>query len=249
MIKRTVQQTVLAVFLLVFVLTCKSAVYINVKKQTMTEDKLGESSTVRRTGREYDLHKNIKTTYFYIGEKNRKKSRVHSNGSSAWMSHWDNAYGGYDPPEGLEGFFPKNFTARENPFYVALPYNDITPRGHKGNIYDVIPWAEEMKNSKNGEFVSYCKNRWVKITYKDRVCYAQWEDVGPFETDDWMYVFGTARPKNKRNGGVGLDISPASFKYLGMTDNDYTDWKFVDFIDVPDGPWLRVISISNPTWN
>ncbi len=196
----------------------------------------------------YYLHKHIKTTYFYVGEKDLYRTGVIDNGSSAWTADWVSAYGGIDLPDKRKGFFPADFTPKENPFYVALPYNDISKNGHKKDIDKIIPWKKELDKRNNGEFISYCKNRWVKIIYKGRVCYAQWEDVGPFETDDAEYVFGKARPKNRKNGGVGLDISPACFKYLGMKNNDYTDWQFVDFEDVPDGPWLQYITISNPRW-
>ena len=39
------------------------------------------------------------------------------------------------------------------------------------------------------------------------------------------------------NQGAGLDVSPAVRDYLGMNDTDVTDWKFVDFAEVPNGPW------------
>ena len=32
-------------------------------------------------------------------------------------------------------------------------------------------------------------------------------------------------------------MSPAVRDYLGMQDTDVTDWKFVDFEEVPPGPW------------
>jgi hypothetical protein len=34
-----------------------------------------------------------------------------------------------------------------------------------------------------------------------------------------------------------------------MEENDYVDGQFVDFIDVPEGPWLRIITISGLSWN
>jgi hypothetical protein len=71
----------------------------------------------------------------------------------------------------------------------------------------------------------------------DRVAYAQWEDAGPFRTDHWEYVFGQERPKPNLNRGAGLDVSPAVRDYLGMNDTDVTDWRFVDFDEIPQGPW------------
>jgi len=34
-----------------------------------------------------------------------------------------------------------------------------------------------------------------------------------------------------------LDVSPAVRDYLGLKQTDVTDWRFVDFSDVPRGPW------------
>jgi hypothetical protein len=39
------------------------------------------------------------------------------------------------------------------------------------------------------------------------------------------------------NKGAGLDISPAVRDYLGLKQTDVTDWRFVDFSEVPRGPW------------
>ena len=35
-----------------------------------------------------------------------------------------------------------------------------------------------------------CKNRWVRLSRGGKTCYAQWEDVGPFVSDDAAYVNG-----------------------------------------------------------
>jgi len=81
------------------------------------------------------------------------------------------------------------------------------------------------------------KGRWVAIRRGNKVAYAQWEDCGPFRTDHAAYVFGNERPKPNLNKGAGLDVSPAVRDFLEMADTDVTDWKFVDFKDVPNGPW------------
>ena len=62
-------------------------------------------------------------------------------------------------------------------------------------------------------------------------------DAGPFRTDYWQYVFGNERPKTTLNRGAGLDVSPAVRDYLGLTETDVTDWRFVEFSEVPRGPW------------
>ncbi len=85
--------------------------------------------------------------------------------------------------------------------------------------------------------VSTCKGRWIAIRKGNRTAYAQWEDAGPFRTDHWQYVFGNERPKPNLNKGAGLDVSPAVRDYLGLKPTDVTDWRFVDFKEVPRGPW------------
>ena len=79
--------------------------------------------------------------------------------------------------------------------------------------------------------------RLARIRKGNRTVYAQWEDAGPFRTDHWQYVFGNERPKPNLNKGAGLDVSPAVRDYLGMNDTDVTDWRFVEFSEVPRGPW------------
>ncbi|MGZ4967710.1 MAG: hypothetical protein ACXV97_11075, partial [Chthoniobacterales bacterium] len=84
---------------------------------------------------------------------------------------------------------------------------------------------------------SVCKDRWIAIRKGNRVCYAQWEDCGPFRTDHFQYVFQNERPKPNLNRGAGLDVSPAVRDYLGLAPTDVTDWQFVEVRDVAPGPW------------
>jgi len=236
------------IFVFLFTFSCR---HMNRLPQTLEKKSSPENRKVENKKPEkieYPVHHNIKATLFYIGQKDITRSGVLDNGSSAWTSDWVGAYGGIDYPFKRNGHFPKGFIPEENPFYVALPYNDVTFYGHKKNAKEIIPWAKDYSYNNSDRFTSYCKNRWVKIIYQDKTCYAQWEDVGPFETNDWEYVFGTEKPKNNRNGKVGIDVSPAVFHYLGMKDNDIVSWQFVDFKDVPEGPWLRIITISHPNW-
>src|SRR5438132_1655284 len=98
----------------------------------------------------------------------------------------------------------------------------------------VIPW---FKQSYTGAGQSVCRHRWIAIRKGNRVCYAQWEDCGPFRTDHFQYVFGNERPKPNLNHGAGLDVSPAVRDYLGLAPTDVTDWQFIEVRDVPPGPW------------
>ena len=193
-------------------------------------------SNAGKTARQYPWRYSIVTTTFWVGEQPTENNPV-PNHKSCWDPQWARNYGGTDTPKKsarTPSYTPAAFTPRQNPFYIALPYNDVTSQGLKPETSSVIPWfSEEYKGPKD----SVCKGRWIAIRFKDRVCYAQWEDAGPFRTDHWQYVFGTERPKPNLNKGAGLDVSPAVRDFLGMNDTDVTDWKFVEFADVPQGPW------------
>lgn len=177
----------------------------------------------------------IVTTTFWIGEQPTKNNPV-PNHASSWDARWAERFGGLDNPDRATraNYMPANFVPGQNPFYVALPYNDLQEGGHKPEAATVIPW---FKDAYQGPGKSVLKGRWIAIRYKGKVVYAQWEDCGPFRTDHWQYVFGNERPKPNLNKGAGLDVSPAVRDYLGMADTDVTDWKFVDFSEVPTGPW------------
>jgi hypothetical protein len=83
------------------------------------------------------------------------------------------------------------------------------------------------------------KGRWIQIHRNGRSCYAQWEDCGPWVTDDWEYVFGNKPPKTKQNGAAGLDISPSVRDYLGLKSGQKVHWRFVEDGQVPYGPWKK----------
>ncbi len=195
--------------------------------------------TAKRAGA-FPWHFDITATYFYIGERPTKNNPT-PNTASSWDSAWDDNYGGFDDPNPANRcprtYAPLAFTPQLNPFYVALPYNDIQKGGPKPEAPKVIPW---YRRDKDGKYESVCRGTWVQIYYNGRYCFAQWEDCGPFVTDDWQYVFGNARPKNKANKGAGIDISPAVRDYLGIQGGTANvHWRFVDFSLVPGGPWAR----------
>ena len=183
----------------------------------------------------YPWKKQIVTTTFWVGEAPTKNNPV-PNHASSWDTEWAKHFGGTDSPDPARraNYIPVGFVPQQNPFYVALPYNDKMKVGHKPEAPLVIPW---FKNAYRGPAQSVCKGRWIAIKFGDRICYAQWEDCGPFRTDHWQYVFGNERPKPNLNKGAGLDVSPAVRDFLGMNSTDVTDWKFVDFDEVPTGPW------------
>jgi hypothetical protein len=186
-------------------------------------------------GQRFPWKQEIVTTIFWIGEKPAPNNPV-PNRVSSWDPNWTKNYGGVDDPNPAKrsNYVPVNFTPRQNPFYCALPYNDKAREGHRPEAPSVVPWFNEAYQ---GPAVSTCKGRWIAIRKGNRVAYAQWEDAGPFRSDHWQYVFGNERPKPNLNKGAGLDVSPAVRDYLGLQSTDVTDWRFVDFREVPRGPW------------
>ncbi len=180
----------------------------------------------------------IKATVFWVGERPTAANPV-PNCQSSWDMHWTRSYGGYDNPRSSsrKDYRPKAFEPKLNPFYVALPYNDVAGyRRHKKEASKVIPWFSKTFKQPGQ---SVCKGRWLALRFGDKTCYAQWEDCGPFRTNDWKYVFGDARPATKGNGGVGIDVSPAVRDYLGMKNSDVLDWRFVEIEEIAAGPWRR----------
>jgi hypothetical protein len=183
---------------------------------------------------------NIVATTFWIGEPTSSGSP--SNTRSAWDSGWMAHYGGEDAPTHRVDFLPTGFTPRQNPFYIALPYSDVSNGHTKPEAAQIIPWFKSSF-SQNGR--SILKDRWVAIRRGARVCYAQWEDAGPFRTDHWQYVFGNERPLSNQNHDAGIDLSPAVRDFLDIGGMDSIDWKFVEFSNVPAGPWTR-LGDNNP---
>jgi hypothetical protein len=194
---------------------------------------LGISAPVR--GAAYPVHSNILTTFFWVGEPAGPDNGGIPNGESAWDTQWLQHFGGPDDPNHRNGYLPAGFTPKENPFYFALPYDDFDDNGYrKSNASQVYWWASKQWGAEE----SCCKDHWIKITKGSKTAYAQWEDVGPFNEDDLSYVFGSGNPTY----GVGLDVSPAVRDYLGLGDESYTNWQFVDTASVPQGPWTQIVT-------
>ena len=197
-------------------------------------------NTAARAGnsRSHPWKNNIVTTVFWVGERPTQNNPV-PNCKSSWDVRWARNFGGYDNPDprSRRGYLPASFIPRQNPFYVALPYNDVSKGLTKPEAPRVIPWFREA-------FVeagqSVCKGRWVVVRGRTREAYAQLEDCGPFRTDHWQYVFGNQRPLPNLNQAAGLDVSPAVRDYIGMRGGkDVVSWRFVEFREVPRGPWAK----------
>jgi hypothetical protein len=211
----------------------------------------------------YPIHTRVTATVFWIGEPQGNGSSE-SNAISAWDDAWRAHYGGSDDPSPLrrtaDGYFPRDFTPKENPFYVDLPYNDFGDNGDpRPDRLRVVPWAGDYTSQlalfeKRRRPFSVLKNRWVKVMREGRVCYAQWEDTGPYRYADAAYVFGAndRRPRSRLAQSAGMDVSPAvrdclAFRGLNNDENKVA-WQFVDAEYVPPGPWRRVVTTRQVFW-
>ena len=192
-------------------------------------------TTSRPTLTRFPWKANIVTTVFWVGEQAGGNNPV-PNYKSSWDANWTTNYGGFDNPEpsSRRNYIPVSFVPKQNPFYCALPYNDVTHGQFKPEAPLVIPWFKQAYTEPGR---SVCQHRWIAIRKGNRTCYAQWEDCGPFRTDHFQYVFQGERPKPNLNHGAGLDVSPAVRDYLGLQPTDVTDWQFIEVRDVPPGPW------------
>jgi hypothetical protein len=179
--------------------------------------------------------RNVVATIFWVGELPTQNNPT-PNVMSAWDQNWQANFGGYDHPERRSGYLPVDFVPSLNPFYIALPYNDVAKGGvHRPEAAQVIPWFWERYR---GDGISVCKGRWIAVHHQGRVCYGQWEDVGPFQVDHWEYVFGKEDPRPNRNKAAGIDVSPAVRDFLQLRSGGVVEWRFVEDHEVPPGPWL-----------
>jgi hypothetical protein len=206
------------------------------------------------SARTYPVHTHVQTTWFNVGGVDDPQGGQETqNVGSAWDELWSTHFGGCDgvgpvgprcipePRVAANGYFPQHMTPKENPFYVALPFddvNDVVAAALRGSI----PWAHDAgyAGRLGDPDRSLLKNRWVAVTGPTgRTCYAQAEDAGPWYYHDFDYVFSAAAPVRRPS----LDVSPAVFGCLGI-DLDAgvttTSWRFVD--SPPDGPWTRVVT-------
>jgi len=188
-----------------------------------------------------NVHSNIISTVFWVGEAPDASNAYITNTMSAWDETWQSRFGGVDDPLNRSGYRTASFVPKENSFYFALPYNDYDESGRRK------PTAKACANA-GPATGSWCKNSWIKITKGAKVAYAQWQDVGPMLEDDYDYVFGTAAPKNTWDSKAGLDVSPATRDFLGLQDVDRVSWNFVSASSVPAGPWKDVITTYPGDW-
>jgi hypothetical protein len=128
---------------------------------TFSTDALTNFSTgiARLDESRYSWKQNIVTTVFWIGEEAARSNPV-PNTQSAWDSSWGRHYGGRDNPINRINFIPARFIPNQNPFYVALPYNDVNHSHTKAEAAQVVPW---FRNSFVRDGQSVCKDHWLAI--------------------------------------------------------------------------------------
>jgi len=179
----------------------------------------------------------ILTTEFWIGEGATPISST-TNVQSSWDEEWLQKNHGVDSPNNRNGYASGGHASTLNPFYCALPFNDLA---FPDKAQNWLPHGWYRRPSE-GKQVSACQHRWVEIkNSRGDICFAQWEDVGPLTYDDAEYVFGGAKPRGLGSDHAGLDVSPAVYEYLRLSDrNRYTAWKFADESDVRPGAWLKL---------
>jgi hypothetical protein len=224
---------------------------------------LAASGSPARGAPTYPIHTHVTATVFWVGEPQGNGSSE-NNAISAWDDSWLTHYGGVDDPSprrrAADDYFPARFTPKENPFYFDLPYDDFNDNGgpRPGRL-QVVPWARQYAGQlasfeKRQRPFSVLKNRWVKLMRNGRICYAQWEDTGPYVYDDAAYVFGAndPRPRSRLARNAGMDVSPAvrdclAFRGLNNDENKLA-WQFVDAEHVPPGPWRRALTTRQVFW-
>jgi len=211
--------------------------YSTPDRPTTRTDDIVFTNFPSKTKNSYPWKTNIFTTMFYIGEGGSSISPT-TNHASSWDQEWESSNRGSDNPNDRNGYASGSHASTVNPFYIALPFNDLV---YPDKARRWLPPGWRRPN-KDGKPVSACKDRWVEIKTEDgsgHICYAQWEDVGPLRYDHAEYVFGNERPNTYTR--AGLDVSPAVAQYLGIdgTKRSTTRWRFVDDEDVPPGAWLK----------
>jgi hypothetical protein len=224
----------LALYLLLFVVAGQACFAAPARTDSSLNDMLRRAKGMAPQSR-YPWKIDIITTFFWIGN-NRNSYNSTVNYDSAWDGRWYENYGGNDDPSNRKGYRPRNFFPNLNPFYYALPFNDLV---YPAKAERFIPW---FKRDYVDRRTSVCKGKWIAIHHNGRFCFAQWEDVGPFRTDNAEYIWGNGKPNTP--SGAGLDVSPAVRDYLGLSGRDYCDWRFVEEKEVPEGPWIKYGEIA-----
>jgi hypothetical protein len=98
---------------------------------------IDKASQLRSVASEFKL---AMTTLFWVGEPSNAENNFIPNHESYWDKDWLASYGGVDDPEHRDEYWPAGFRPKENPFYVALPYGELTDADRLKISARRIPW-------------------------------------------------------------------------------------------------------------
>lgn len=100
-----------------------------------------------------------------MGEVGSTENGQIPNLASAWDDQWVEHFGGVDAPYLREGYRPAGFEPLENPFYAALPFNDIDATGKPRS--DLARYGPRAVGTGDGTGAlntdSILKNRWLRM--------------------------------------------------------------------------------------
>ena len=186
---------------------------------------------------------NVGTIVFWVGEE-QSAGKTSPQHQSVWDKDWLKNFGGVDTPESAarHDYIPVSFVPGQNPFYCALPYNDVEHGQFKPEAPTVIPWFKQDIRSR----VNLCARiagspyaRGIESATRNGKIAARFAPT--ISTD----VFQNERPTQNASHDAGLSVSPAVRDHLGLAPAEVTDWRFVEVSDVPPGPW-RNYGENNP---
>lgn len=103
------------------------------------------------------------TSFFWVGEESGPENDNIANYASTWDDYWMEHFGGIDSSTDRCDYLPCSFTPEENPFYFALPYNDLGNNDKRKESSKNIPWYDDEGNKK-----SILKNKWIEIKYNNK---------------------------------------------------------------------------------
>src|SRR5262249_572683 len=132
---------------------------------TSAETPVPAPTIARPSGEVFPWKTNVVTTVFWVGEE-QVAGKTSPQHQSVWDKDWVTSFGGVDTPEpaARHDYIPLSFVPRQNPFYCALPYNDVEQGQFKPEAPIVIPWFKQV-HAEPGR--SVCKDRWVAIRKGD----------------------------------------------------------------------------------
>jgi hypothetical protein len=146
-------------------------------------------------------------------------------------------------------------------------YNDVSPLTEENPWYVALPFNNRVYPSTSIYNSQVLKNYWLEIINpaNNLTCFAQVEDAGPWFVNDDAYVFDpTHRPFSEtafgsmydiyKTAGIGrivtnnagIDLSPTVAQYIGITGKGPVHWRFADPAKITSGPWLTKVSALPP---